>query len=121
MKDQSNIIVRKMERHEIPILVEHRLFYLAELQGEHPESGKNQLKKDLESYFETIDHAWLIKFLEHRIGDNRILRLIRKWLHAGVVEEGVRSTSDVGSPQGSGISPLLSNVFLHYVFDLWIE
>lgn len=52
MKDQSNIIVRKMERHEIPILVEHRLFYLAELQGEHPESGKNQLKKDLESYFE---------------------------------------------------------------------
>ena len=79
------------------------------------------LDADLESYFETIDHAWLIKFLEHRIGDNRILRLIRKWLHAGVVEEGVRSTSDVGSPQGSGISPLLSNVFLHYVFDLWIE
>jgi group II intron reverse transcriptase/maturase len=79
------------------------------------------LDADLESFFDSIDHSWLIKFLEHRIGDNRILRLVRKWLHAGLIEEGVWSTSDVGSPQGSVISPILANVFLHYVFDLWIE
>lgn len=79
------------------------------------------LDADLASFFETIDHSWLIKFLEHRIGDNRILRLIRKWLHAGVIEDGVWSASEVGSPQGSVISPILANVFLHYVFDLWIE
>lgn len=79
------------------------------------------LDADLESFFDSIDHSWLIKFLEHRIGDNRILRLIRKWLHAGIIEDGVWSASDEGSPQGSGISPLLANVFLHYVFDLWID
>lgn len=77
------------------------------------------LDADLESFFDTIDHSWLIRFLEHRIGDKRILRLIRKWLHAGVMEEGVWSSSNVGSPQGSVISPILANVFLHYVFDLW--
>jgi len=71
--------------------------------------------------FDAIDHEWLIKFLEHRIGDRRILRLIRKWLHAGVTEDGNWSKSLKGSPQGSVISPLLSNVYLHYVFDLWIE
>ena len=76
------------------------------------------LDADLESYFDTIDHDWLIRFLERRVGDNRILRLIRKWLHAGVVEEGVWSASTSGTPQGSGISPLLSNVFLHYVLSL---
>jgi RNA-directed DNA polymerase len=79
------------------------------------------LDADLESFFDSIDHSWLIKFLEHRIGDSRILRLIRKWLHAGVIEEGVWSSTEVGSPQGSVISPILANVFLHYVFDLWIE
>ena len=57
----------------------------------------------------------------HRIGDRRILRLIRKWLHAGVIEDGVWSVTEEGSPQGSVISPLLANVFLHYVFDLWIH
>ena len=71
--------------------------------------------------FDAIDHEWLIKFLEHRIGDRRILRLIRKWLRAGVSEDGEWSETTVGSPQGSVISPLLSNVYLHYVFDLWIE
>jgi group II intron reverse transcriptase/maturase len=79
------------------------------------------LDADIEGFFDAIDHEWLIKFLEHRIGDRRILRLIRKWLHAGVFEEGQWSKTEVGSPQGSVISPLLSNVFLHYVFDLWIE
>jgi group II intron reverse transcriptase/maturase len=79
------------------------------------------LDADLESFFDTIDHSWLIQFIEHRIGDKRILRLIRKWLHAGVVEDGVWSNTEEGSPQGSVISPLLANIFLHYVFDLWIQ
>jgi len=79
------------------------------------------LDANVEGYFDSIDHEWLIKFLEHRIGDRRILRLIRKWLRAGVSEEGEWSKTTVGAPQGSVISPLLSNVFLHYVFDLWIE
>jgi len=79
------------------------------------------LDADIEGFFDAIDHDWMIKFLEHRIGDRRILRLIRKWLHAGVMEEGERSETIVGAPQGSVISPLLSNVYLHYVFDLWIE
>lgn len=79
------------------------------------------LDADIEGFFDTIDHAWLVRFLEHRIGDRRILRLIHKWLRAGVSEEGQWSRTTVGAPQGSVISPLLSNVFLHYVFDLWIE
>lgn len=79
------------------------------------------LDADIEGFFDNIDHDWLIKFLAHRVGDQRILRLIRKWLHAGVIEEGIRSETMSGSPQGGVISPLLSNVYLHYVFDLWIE
>ncbi|MCA9217518.1 MAG: hypothetical protein KDB27_30830 [Planctomycetales bacterium] len=79
------------------------------------------LDADVEGCFDSIDHSWLVKFLEHRIGDRRILRLIQKWLRAGVIEEGKWSKTEKGSPQGSVISPLLSNVFLHYVFDLWIE
>jgi group II intron reverse transcriptase/maturase len=75
---------------------------------------------DVEGFFDTLDHAWLIKFLEHRIGDQRILRLIRKWLQAGISEAGTWSETTAGSPQGAVISPLLSNVYLHYVFDLWI-
>lgn len=79
------------------------------------------LDADIEGFFDAIDHEWLIKFLEHRIGDPRILRLIRKWLRAGVSEDGEWSKTTVGTPQGSVISPLLANVFLHYVFDLWIQ
>ena len=79
------------------------------------------LDADIEGFFDTIDHEWLIKCLEHRIGDRRILRLIRKWLRAGVSEEGEWAKTTVGAPQGSVIAPVLSNVFLHYVFDLWIE
>jgi len=79
------------------------------------------LDADVKGFFDAMDHDWLIKFLEHRIGDQRILRLIRKWLHAGIIEDGQRSETTEGSPQGSVISPLLSNVYLHYVFDLWIE
>jgi RNA-directed DNA polymerase len=79
------------------------------------------LDADVQGFFDAIDHTWLIKFLEHRIGDRRILRLIRKWLHAGVVEEGEWSETTAGTPQGAVISPLLANVYLHYVLDLWIE
>jgi RNA-directed DNA polymerase len=79
------------------------------------------LDADLESFFDSIDHQRLIELLEHRIGDNRVLRLIRKWLKAGVIEDGVWSPGSEGSPQGAVISPLLANVFLHYVVDLWIE
>ena len=77
------------------------------------------LDADIKSFFDTIDHDWMLRFLEHRIADRRILRLIRKWLKAGVIEKGIRTTSRVGTPQGAVISPLLANVYLHYVFDLW--
>jgi group II intron reverse transcriptase/maturase len=79
------------------------------------------LDADIEGFFDAIDHGWMINFLEHRIGDRRILRLIRKWLRAGVSEDGEWSETKVGTPQGGVISPILANVFLHYVFDLWIE
>lgn len=78
------------------------------------------LDADIQGFFDTIDHAWLMRFLERRIGDQRMLRLIRKWLTAGISEEGAWSGTTVGTPQGAVISPLLANVFLHDVFDLWI-
>ena len=71
--------------------------------------------------FDTINQDWMIRFLEHRIGDRRIIRLIQKWLKAGVLEDGVVSVSDRGTGQGSVISPLLANVYLHYAFDLWAK
>jgi RNA-directed DNA polymerase len=79
------------------------------------------LDADIRGFFDTIDHGWLLKFLEHRIADPRKLRLIRKWLRAGVSEAGVWSESTVGTPQGAVISPLLANVYLHYVLDLWAQ
>jgi RNA-directed DNA polymerase len=79
------------------------------------------LDADIRSYFDTLSHEWTIKFLEHRIADKRILRLIHKWLKAGVVEEGAWRASEEGSPQGASISPLLANIYLHYVLDLWTQ
>jgi RNA-directed DNA polymerase len=79
------------------------------------------LDADIRGFFDNIDHEWLMKFLEHRIADPRILRLIRKWLRAGVSEEGQWSKTTVGTPQGSVVSPLLANVYLHYVLDLWVN
>ena len=76
---------------------------------------------DVRSFFDSVSQSWLVRFLEHRIGDPRIIRLIQKWLQAGVLEDGVVTTSDMGTGQGSVISPLLANVYLHYVFDLWAE
>jgi group II intron reverse transcriptase/maturase len=79
------------------------------------------LDADIRGFFDTIDHGWLMKFIEHRIGDPRILRLIRKWLRAGVSEDGQWSATKRGTAQGSVISPLLANVYLHYVLDLWVK
>ena len=78
------------------------------------------LDADIKSFFDTINHAWLMEFLERRIADPRMLRLIRKWLRAGVSEDGELSRTEVGTPQGSVISPLLSNIYLHYVLDQWV-
>jgi RNA-directed DNA polymerase len=79
------------------------------------------LDADFRDFFTSLDHAWLVRFLEHRIADTRVLRLIQKWLKAGVIEDGAWSASEEGSPQGATISPLLANVYLHYVFDLWAQ
>jgi len=77
------------------------------------------LDADIRSFFDTIDHAWMKKFIEHRIGDRRLVRLLMKWLKAGVMVEGVREETVRGTPQGGVISPLLANIYLHYVLDLW--
>jgi RNA-directed DNA polymerase len=79
------------------------------------------LDADIRSFFDSVSQEWLIRFLEHRIGDKRIIRLVRKWLKAGVLEDGEWSVSEEGTPQGAVVSPLLANVYLHYVFDLWAE
>jgi RNA-directed DNA polymerase len=76
---------------------------------------------DIRSFFDTVSHNWLMQFLEHRIGDRRLLRLIQKWLKAGVLEDGAVTASEQGTGQGAVISPLLANVYLHYVIDLWAE
>src|SRR2546428_5302307 len=79
------------------------------------------LDADIRDCFGSFSHPWMITFLQHRIGDRRILRLIKKWLKAGVLEDGEWSETEKGTPQGSVISPLLANVYLHYVFDLWVK
>jgi group II intron reverse transcriptase/maturase len=76
---------------------------------------------DIRSFFDTVSQRWLVRFLQHRIADPRVIRLIQKWLKAGVLEDGVVTAGDTGTGQGSVISPLLANVYLHYVFDLWAE
>jgi RNA-directed DNA polymerase len=79
------------------------------------------LDADIRCYFDSVNHAWLIRFLKHRINDPRIIRLIQKWLKAGVLEDGVVTIGETGTGQGSVASPLLANVYLHYVFDLWAK
>lgn len=79
------------------------------------------LDADIRSFFDTVDHTWLMKFVEHRISDPRILRLLRKFLRAGVSEDGEWTKTVVGMPQGAVISPLLANIYLHYVLDLWVN
>ena len=79
------------------------------------------LDADIRGFFDTLDHGWLVKFLEHRVADRRVVRLIQKWLRAGVLEDGRRTPSDTGTVQGGSISPLLANLYLHYGFDLWTQ
>ena len=76
---------------------------------------------DVATFFDSVSKEWLVRFVEHRIGDKRIIRLIRKWLKAGVLEDGVVTVSEAGTGQGSVISPLLANIYMHYVFDLWVD
>ncbi len=78
------------------------------------------LDADIRGFFDSIDHGWMVKFVEHRIADKRVLRLIQKWLAAGVLDDGWLATEQ-GTPQGATISPLLANVYLHYAFDLWVQ
>jgi len=79
------------------------------------------LDADIRGFFDAIDHEWLVKFVEHRVADRRVVRLIQKWLNAGVLEDGARTRSEEGTPQGGSASPLLANIYLHYVFDLWVQ
>ena len=79
------------------------------------------LDLDIRGFFDHLSHEWLVKFVEHRIADRRVVRLIQKWLNAGVLEEGKRIRVEEGTPQGGSASPLLANVYLHYVFDLWVQ
>jgi RNA-directed DNA polymerase len=100
--------------------------------GRNPHQALESLKKalmtervnwvldaDLRSFYDSVDHEWMLRMLAHRIADPRILRLIRQWLRAGVLESGEWRETDEGTPQGAGISPILSNIFLHYALDLW--
>ncbi len=79
------------------------------------------LDADIKSFFDTLDHTWLMRFVEHRVADRRVCRLIQKWLRAGVLEDGERTVSGKGTVQGGSISPLLANLYLHHVFDLWVR
>jgi group II intron reverse transcriptase/maturase len=79
------------------------------------------LDADIKGFFDNISHERMMRFVEHRVGDRRVLRLIRKWLKAGVVEDGIRQPVTKGTPQGAVISPLLANIYLHYVYDLWAD
>ncbi|HYI83054.1 MAG TPA: group II intron reverse transcriptase/maturase [Acetobacteraceae bacterium] len=79
------------------------------------------LDADIRSFFDSVDHAWLLRMLAHRIADPRVLRLVRMWLEAGILESGEGHETGRGTPQGAGISPLLANIFLHYALDLWVH
>jgi RNA-directed DNA polymerase len=89
--------------------------------GIHGKKVNWVLDLDIRSFFDTLSQSWLIKYVEHRIGDRRVVRLIQKWLRAGVLEEEKLTVSEEGTPQGGSASPLLANIYLHYVFDLWAE
>ena len=79
------------------------------------------LDVDIRTFFDSVDHGWLLRMIAHRIADRRVLRLIERWLKAGILESGRWEPVEVGTPQGSGISPILANVFLHYIVDLWVH
>ena len=79
------------------------------------------LDADIRGYFDSIDHEWLVKFVQHRVKDQRVIRHIRKWMQAGVLEQGIKTLPEEGVPQGGSICPLLANIYLHYVLDLWAD
>jgi len=79
------------------------------------------LDADIRGFYDAVDHEWLVKFVEHRIADRRVVRHVKKWLKAGVMEDGKRRRVEEGTPQGSSVSPILSNLYLHHVFDLWAQ
>jgi len=79
------------------------------------------LDADIRGFFDSVSQDWLVRFVEHRVGDERVIRLVRKWLRAGILEDGEWSVSEKGTPQGAVASPLFANVYLHYVFDLWAQ
>ena len=79
------------------------------------------VEADIKAFFDTVNHAWLMKFLKHRIGDERVLRLIVRMLKSGILEDGLVRATEQGTPQGSILSPLLSNIYLHYVLDVWFS
>jgi group II intron reverse transcriptase/maturase len=87
--------------------------------GVHEKQVNWVLDADIRDFFGNLDHGWLKKFVEHRIADPRVLRLIERWMRAGVIEHGKWTASDTGTPQGASVSPLLANIYLHYVFDRW--
>lgn len=89
--------------------------------GLHDKKVRWVLDADIRGFFDTLDHGWLVKFIEHRIGDRRVVRLIQKWLKAGVMADGEHIAGTVGTVQGGSISPLLANIYLHYVLDLWVN
>jgi group II intron reverse transcriptase/maturase len=89
--------------------------------GIHEKQVNWVLDLDIRAFFDSLSQKWLVKFIEHRIGDRRVVRLIQKWLRAGVLEKGKLTVSEEGTPQGGSASPLLANIYLHYVFDLWAE
>jgi RNA-directed DNA polymerase len=89
--------------------------------GIHDKKVRWVLDADIRGFFDTLDHGWLVKFIEHRIGDRRVVRLIQKWLKAGVLADGEHVAGTVGTVQGGSISPLLANIYLHYVLDLWFH
>jgi group II intron reverse transcriptase/maturase len=79
------------------------------------------LDADIRGFFDAINHEWLVKFIEHRVADRRVVRHVKKWLNAGVLEDGKVRRAEEGTPQGGSISPLLANLYLHHVFDLWVR
>lgn len=83
--------------------------------------SEGECARDIRGYFDSINHECLVKFVERRVADGRILRLIKKWLKAGVIENGRLEATEEGTPQGASISPLLSNVYLHYALDIWVQ
>jgi DNA-binding XRE family transcriptional regulator len=109
-----------MRNPKLPNTLDFNGFYLNALCRRIILRNKSVMVEDVVTQsFDTLSHEWLVKFIEHRIGDRRIIRLIQKWLKAGVLEEGKRVVKEEGTVQGGSISPVLANIYLYYVFDLW--